>query len=68
MKNSKRISKKKIEVLVYVEGGNVQSIMVSNPSAVKVEIFDVDNLKCEGKTGKQIDSMWDKKGENLIPI
>ena len=52
------------KVAIYVSGGNVQAIN-ANTDDVIVEIFDVDDLKANGKTGKEIDAMWDKISEEL---
>jgi len=53
------MKKKMPKVVVYVSGGNVQSVY-ANTEDVKAEIFDVDNLRAEGKSNKAIDAMWDK--------
>lgn len=55
-------------VVVYVEGGNVQGVR-SNSVEVDVKIFDVDNLKAEGKSRLSIDRAWAKlEKEAPIPI
>jgi hypothetical protein len=61
----KKVMKK---VVIYVEGGNVQSVMTDSPAEIEVELFDVDNLKEEGKHGYQIDKKWKKitKGMEVI--
>ena len=44
-------------IVIYVEGGNVQGAD-SNNANVNLKVFDVDNLKAEGKSRKQIEKMW----------
>ena len=58
----------KIKVAIYVSGGNVQSIQVSDTEAVDVTVIDADNLKDEGKTGDEIDAMWEETSKDLTEI
>ncbi len=48
-------------IAVYVEGGNVQSVIANTDVDISVEVFDVDNLKGEGRTDKQIEKLWAEK-------
>lgn len=56
---SKAKTAKKIKVAIYVLGGCVQ-IAKANQDGVDVTVFDVDNLKEEGVSSKEIDERWDK--------
>ena len=48
-----------IKVIVYVEGGVVQSV-VANTKDIDVEIFDADNLlEMEGYTRKRVEEEWE---------
>ena len=55
------------KILVYVEGGVVQSVLSDNPN-IKVEVFDVDNLKTEDISKKDIQKEWGKKAEGMVDI
>lgn len=48
------------KILIIVNGGNVQGARSNNADAI-VEVFDMDNLVAEGKTGKQIERMLKTK-------
>lgn len=54
----------KNKVMVFVRGGNVEGIY-SNQKDTDVSIFDVDNLKAEGKTSTEIENMFEKEVEGL---
>jgi hypothetical protein len=63
---------KKVKVVVYVDGGNVQSIM-SNAD-VEVEMIDADNLR-EGDTEDgnpmtrdQVTALWEKKTKGMKEV
>ena len=47
------------KIIVYVDGGNVQTV-IGDVDDIEVQVFDVDNLKAEGKTEKQIEKEWKK--------
>ena len=49
---------KKNRVIVYVEGGVVQSVSAANVMNLEIILFDVDNLKAEGKSDKEICKTW----------
>jgi hypothetical protein len=61
---------KKNRVIIYVEGGVVQSVNVDNIKNLEVMLFDVDNLKAEGKTDKEICKTWSKlsDGTNVVLV
>ena len=48
------------KVVVYVEGGVVVSVMANTPKETEVKVFDVDNMKEEGKSEEQICNAWKK--------
>ena len=54
-------------IIVYVSGGNVQSIVADNPKGIDVKVFDVDNLK-EEKGGDQIDKDWQKLSKGMKSV
>lgn len=54
------------KVIIHVEGGNVTGVM-SNQN-IKVEIFDVDNLKVEGSSVKDIDKEWEKVTKGMEEV
>lgn len=56
MKNKKNIP----AVVVYVSGGNVDCAR-STTKDIVVRIFDVDNLRAEGKSEEEIDELWEKE-------
>lgn len=56
-----------IKTVIIVEGGNVQSVL-SNFTDLQVIIFDIDNLKAEGKTRKQIDVLLKNMNNRLKSI
>lgn len=43
-------------IMIHVEGGNVTGVMANQ--SIEVEVFDVDNLKAEGKSIEDIDKEW----------
>ena len=50
---------KKTKVAIYIMGGVVQDTK-ANHDGVEVTVFDVDNLKADGVTGREIDERWAK--------
>jgi hypothetical protein len=59
---------KKNRIIIYVSGGCVQGVNADNGKNLDVLLFDVDNLKAEGKTGEQIVKEFDilAKGTEVI--
>ena len=67
------MAKQKTSMIVYVAGGNVQSVMCSDPN-VAVEVFDVDNinedpeyLSADGES-PDIDALWTDKTKGLTEV
>lgn len=50
---------KKNRIIVYVEGGVVQAVMVDNDKDIDVQIFDVDN-RIEDNNRDEIEKDWQK--------
>jgi len=50
---------KKTKVAIYIMGGVVQDTK-ANHDGVEVTVFDVDNLKADGVTDREIDERWAK--------
>ena len=59
MKTKKEINMAKTKVVIYVSSGVVLDTK-ANHDGVEVTIFDVDNLKADGVTSKEIDKRWAK--------
>jgi len=59
IKKTAKAMKPKTKVAIYVSGGAVQSI-VGNKDDIEVILFDVDNMKADGISGKTIDKKWDE--------
>ena len=57
----------KNRIIVYVSGGNVQSIVADNPKNINVQLFDVDNLK-EETSGAQVDKDWEKISNGMKEV
>lgn len=60
-------AKEKPRILVNVCGGVVQAIY-SNVPGIKVEVFDIDDLKAEGVDGETIDKNWEAKKQGLKEV
>ncbi len=59
---------KKNRVIIYVEGGCVQSVNVDNAKNLEVILFDVDNLKAEGKTDEEICKTWSELSDGTKEV
>ncbi len=59
----------KIKVVLYVDGGAVQSVFASLPdSEIAVEVVDADDLEAEGKSNAEIDELLIEATTFLYPI
>jgi len=55
-----------MKALIRVEGGVVSDIF--SDSDLKIEVFDIDNLKAEGNSLKKIEQLYQKSVNGLHPV
>ena len=59
----------KQKILVVVCGGNVQSVLASDPNTVEVVIFDQDNLgQGEGLTSVEVERAYEENSKALVEV
>lgn len=64
----KRNAGDSVKVVILVEGGLVQTVYAPEGSGVEVRVVDNDNLKEEGKNGKQREAILKKTTKGLTTI
>ena len=53
-------------VVITIEGGTFQGAMASE--RMGIELFDVDNLKAEGKDEAERDAFWNELTAGMVPV